>query len=254
MSKSNIEWTEMTWNPTTGCTKISEGCLFCYAEPMAKRLKAMGVPKYKNGFKLSIHPMELLRPYEWKKPKMVFVNSMSDLFHPDVPLSFIKEVFNVMNNTQQHQYQILTKRSERLREIADSVNWSHNIWMGVSIENEKVISRISDLISLPAKVKFLSCEPLIGPIKSLNKYINEIDWVIIGGESGRGARTLKKEWVGEIIDVCENNNIPIFFKQWGKKKNNTDASDPTQQKNHEYYAKGGCQVDGRVYRQFPLLK
>jgi len=244
----------MTWNPTTGCTKISEGCVFCYAEPMAKRLKAMGVPKYKNGFRLTIHPMELLRPYEWKKPKMVFVNSMSDLFHPDVPLSFIKEVFDVMNNTQHHQYQILTKRSERLREIARLLKWTPNIWMGVSIENEKVTPRISDLISVPAKVKFLSCEPLIGPIKSLDKYIADIDWIIVGGESGRGARRLKKEWVETVISVCKSNGVPVFFKQWGKKKNNADASDPTQNKNHPYYAKGGCQLDGIVYREFPLLQ
>jgi len=254
MSKSNIEWTEMTWNPTIGCTKISEGCLFCYAEPMARRLKAMRVPKYKNGFKLTVHPMELMRPYSWKKPKTVFVNSMSDLFHPDVSIDFIRAIFEVMNNTPQHQYQILTKRSERVRAIANEVKWSANIWMGVSVENEKVISRVPDLLNVPAKIRFLSCEPLIGPVKTLDKYINEIDWVIVGGESGAGARKLKKEWVDTILNVCKNSDTPIFFKQWGKKNNNSDVNDPTQNKSHQHYAKGGCQLDGQIYREFPISR
>ena len=253
MAKSNIEWTEMTWNPTTGCTKISEGCLFCYAEPLSKRLKAMGLPKYKNGFKLTLHPEELKRPFTWKKPRMVFVNSMSDLFHPEVPLKFIQAVFDVMNNTPQHKYQILTKRSERLLRVADKVVWSDNIWMGVTVENEKVTPRIKDLISVPARIKFLSCEPLLGEIKSLGKYISFIDWVIVGGESGSGARKMNKQWVEPILNICQKSGTPFFFKQWGKKSSNEDSNDPTMASNNMYHAKGGCQLEGKIYREMPVM-
>jgi len=178
---SSIEWTEVTWNPVTGCNKVSAGCKFCYAERMAKRLQAMGVPQYKDGFKLALAPHMLEKPYSWKKKRVVFVNSMSDLFHKDVPLDYIQKVFEVMNNTK-HIYQVLTKRSERLKEIAHELNWTKNIWMGVSVEEEKVSHRILDLIATPAKVKFLSVEPLIGAVKNL--YLKNIDWVIVGGESG----------------------------------------------------------------------
>jgi protein gp37 len=249
MNSSKIEWTEVTWNPTTGCTKISTGCLFCYAETMSRRLNAMGIDKYKKGFKIALHPEELKTPFEWKKPKTVFVDSMSDLFHSSVPASFIKKVFRVMNITPQHTYQVLTKRSERLKEIASQLNWTDNIWMGVSVESEHVSERIRHLIDTPAKVKFLSCEPLIAPLHSL--YLENIDWVIVGGESGHRARKIKKEWV-EIIKVqCESKNVPFFFKQWGKKQFNVNPNDPTMNKENKIYAKGGCELDGIVIQEMP---
>ncbi len=253
MAKSNIEWTEMTWNPTTGCTKISDGCLLCYAEPLSLRLKAMGLPKYQNGFKLTLHPEELKRPYKWGKPRIVFVNSMSDLFHHEVPDAFIEDVFKVMNETPQHNYQILTKRSERLLRIAGKLKWTENIWMGVTVENEKVTPRIKDLLNIPAKTKFLSCEPLIGSIESLNKYLFSIDWVIVGGESGSGARKIEKSWVDNILRVCREYNTPFFFKQWGRKSSNVDNNDPTIASKNFYHAKGGCQLDGKVYREMPVI-
>jgi len=253
MAKSNIEWTEMTWNPTTGCTKISDGCLYCYAEALSLRLKAMGLPKYQNGFKLTLHPEELNRPYSWKKSRIVFVNSMSDLFHQEVSQEFIKAVFKVMNETPQHNYQILTKRSERLLQIAGELSWTENIWMGVTVENEKVISRIGDLLRIPAKTKFLSCEPLIGAIYSLNKYLPFIDWVIVGGESGACVRKIEKSWVDIILRACKKYNTPFFFKQWGRRSSNADKSDPTIESQNLYHAKGGCQLDGQVYREMPVL-
>jgi len=246
---SSIEWTEATWNPVTGCTKISAGCKYCYAEKMALRLKAMGQKQYKNGFKLALAPQALLTPYKWKKHRVVFVNSMSDLFHEDVPLEYIQQVFEVMNNTT-HTYQVLTKRSERLLEIAEKLNWTKNIWMGVSVEQEKVSFRIKDLIKTPAKVKFLSVEPLIGAVKNL--YLENIDWVIVGGESGAKARPMKKQWVDYVQQQCKKTNTPFFFKQWGKKEFNIDKTDPTIQANHKPHAKGGCQLDGIVYREMPM--
>jgi protein gp37 len=249
MSQTNIEWTEVTWNPTTGCNKISNGCLFCYAETMSKRLKAMGIDKYRNGFKLTLHPDALSIPYTWNKPTTVFVDSMSDLFHYSVPLEFIRNVFDVMNDTPQHTYQVLTKRSERLEKIAPSLNWTDNIWMGVSVENEKVSARIPHLINTPAKVKFLSCEPLIGPLYSL--YLDHIDWVIVGGESGPRARKLKKEWVDIIHDQCNRYSVPFFFKQWGKKQFNVNPADPTMDKKNKVYAKGGCELNGRIIQEMP---
>ncbi len=254
MSISNIEWTEITWNPTTGCTKISDGCVFCYAQPLSLRLKAMGLEKYRNGFKLTIHPQELNKPYFWKKPKTVFVNSMSDLFHHEVPDEFIKSVFNVMNETPQHNYQLLTKRSERVLNIAGQLNWTNNIWLGVSVENERVTSRINDLIKIPASIKFLSCEPLIGPITTLDKYIDKLDWVIVGGESGAGARPIEKNWVDVIKEICQKHHVPFFFKQWGTKKFNINIYDPTIDTSHPDHAKGGCQLDGKIYREMPVLQ
>ncbi len=254
MSNSNIEWTELTWNPTTGCTKISDGCVFCYGEPLSYRLKAMGLEKYRNGFKLTLHPQELSKPYTWKKPKIVFVNSMSDLFHHEVPVEFIKSVFKVMNETPQHNYQLLTKRSERVLQISDQLNWTNNIWLGVSVENERVTSRINDLVNTPALTKFLSCEPLIGPIISLEKYIDKLDWIIVGGESGSGARPIEKSWINVIKTCCKEHNVPFFFKQWGKKKFNNNIHDPTVETSHPDYAKGGCQLDGEVYREMPVMQ
>ncbi|MCC7298924.1 MAG: phage Gp37/Gp68 family protein [Bacteroidia bacterium] len=216
MANSSIEWTEMTWNPTTGCTKVSDGCKFCYAEIMTRRLKAMGQEKYKYGFKVvRTHPDTLLIPYTWTSPKTVFVNSMSDLFHEDVPLEFIKDVFKVMNDNKQHIFQVLTKRSERLAEIHKELKWTKNIWMGVSVENEKVLSRIEDLRKTRAKIKFLSLEPLIGPLNNLN--LSKINWVIVGGESGFKPRKMESEWVLNILKQCEKANVPFFFKQWGGK-------------------------------------
>jgi protein gp37 len=213
MAQSSIEWTEMTWNPVTGCTKISAGCKHCYAEVMAKRLQAMGVEKYKDAFKVTLHEDALKIPYTWKKQKIVFVNSMSDLFHPKVPLLFIQKVFKVMNENPQHTFQVLTKRAERLFEVHQELKWSHNIWMGVSVENEKVISRIDFLREIGARTKFLSCEPLIGPLKKMN--LKSIDWVIVGGESGRSARPMNEDWVLDIMDQCNSANVAFFFKQWG---------------------------------------
>jgi len=215
MAKSSIEWTEMTWNPTTGCDKVSPGCKYCYAEVMSRRLKAMGLEKYKDGFLVRIHEEELQRPYSWKNPRLVFVNSMSDLFHKDVPLKFIRKVFRVMNENPQHVFQILTKRADLLLDYdrAGWLSWSPNIWMGVSVENRHFMKRIDLLRHTGAHVKFLSCEPLIGPLPDLD--LNGIQWVIVGGESGRKPRPMKLEWVLEIKEQCLNAGIPFFFKQWG---------------------------------------
>ena len=213
MAQSSIEWTEMTWNPTTGCSKISAGCKHCYAEVMTKRLKAMGQLKYKDGFKLRIHDESLSIPYTWKGNKVVFVNSMSDLFHEDVPLEFIARVFEVMNSCPQHTFQVLTKRAERLHELHHHFNWTNNIWMGVSVENEKVTERVNFLSKTNAKMKFLSCEPLIGPLTNLN--LGNINWVIVGGESGAKARPMKELWVWDIRQQCQDAGVAFFFKQWG---------------------------------------
>lgn len=213
MAQSSIEWTEMTWNPVTGCTKISAGCKYCYAEVMARRLHAMGIEKYRNAFKLTLHDDSLQIPYTWKKQKVVFVNSMSDLFHKDVPLPFIQKVFKVMNENPQHTFQVLTKRADRLLKVHEELTWTHNIWMGVSVEDERVMHRIDCLRETNARVKFLSCEPLIGPLPDMN--LQNIDWVIVGGESGRKARPMQEDWVLDIMDQCKDANVAFFFKQWG---------------------------------------
>jgi protein gp37 len=213
MAQSSIEWTEMTWNPTTGCDKVSAGCKFCYAEVMTRRLQAMGVEKYREGFNIRTHPEALKIPYTWKSSKVVFVNSMSDLFHESVPLDFIQEVFRVMNDNPQHVFQVLTKRSDVLLKYNSSLKWSHNIWMGVSVENAKTMHRIKDLQATDARVKFLSCEPLIGPLPGM--CLDKIDWVIVGGESGRKPRPMSEEWVLDILDQCKSAGVKFFFKQWG---------------------------------------
>ncbi len=213
MSTSKIEWTETTWNPVTGCTKVSPGCKHCYAEKMAYRLQAMNSPNYKNGFDLICHPHQLNAPLKWKKSKVVFVNSMSDLFHADVPLPFIKQVFGTMFSASQHQFQVLTKRAERLAELNNALAWSKNIWMGVSVENADYTHRIDMLRGTGAAVKFLSIEPLLGPIPDMD--LTGIDWMIVGGESGPGARPIEEEWVLDIKKQCVAENIPFFFKQWG---------------------------------------
>jgi len=217
---SGIEWTESTWNPLTGCTKISPGCKNCYAERMARRLKAMGQPNYVNGFKLTAHEHMLERPLNWKKPQMIFVNSMSDLFHRDAPLEFIHKVFDIMRRAWWHQFQVLTKRARRLLELNGDVDWPVNVWMGVSVENEDYIFRIDHLKQTDARIKFLSLEPLLGPLPDLD--LNGLDWIIVGGESGPRARPMAEEWVTDIRDQCLAANVPFFFKQWGgvwKKRN-----------------------------------
>ncbi len=212
-AKSTIEWTESTWNPVTGCSKLSPGCRNCYAERMTKRLQAMGQPNYANGFLVTTHEKALEIPLHWKKPQVVFVNSMSDLFHRKVPLSFIRKVFEVMNSAHWHQYQVLTKRSERLLELDEKLPWADHIWMGVSVESEAQKFRIDHLRQTNAHIKFLSLEPLIGPVPDID--LSGIDWVIVGGESGPGARPMKEEWVVDIRDQCRKACVPFFFKQWG---------------------------------------
>ncbi|HEX5055609.1 MAG TPA: phage Gp37/Gp68 family protein [Gammaproteobacteria bacterium] len=210
---SSIEWTEATWNPVTGCTKISPGCKNCYAERMSKRLKAMGKPQYRNGFKLTLQPDSISIPLQWKRPRVVFVNSMSDLFQKDVPLEFIKRVFDVMNKCPQHTFQILTKRPEIAAAFASQLNWSKNIWMGTSVENAEYTYRIKELRKIPSKIRFLSVEPLLGPIPRLP--LSGIDWVIVGGESGPKARQIDPKWVEQIRDRCIEKGVLFFFKQWG---------------------------------------
>jgi protein gp37 len=210
---SHIEWTDATWNPVTGCTKISPGCKHCYAERLAHRLQVMGQANYKNGFRLTLQPHMLEVPLQWKAPKRIFVNSMSDLFHTDVPAEYIKKVFAVMARADWHQFQVLTKRAERLRELTDDLPWPSHIWQGVSIENRQYVGRIEDLRASGAAVKFLSLEPLLGPLPKLN--LRGIDWVIVGGESGPGARPMEEAWVIDIRNQCRRADVAFFFKQWG---------------------------------------
>jgi protein gp37 len=212
-TNSHIEWTDATWNPVTGCSKISPGCKHCYAERLANRLRLMGQKNYRNGFETTLQPHMLELPLRWKTPKRIFVNSMSDLFHVDVPFSYIKDVFSVMGRTYWHQYQVLTKRSESLLELNPRLDWQPQIWMGVSVENENYLERIDDLRKTGAHVKFLSLEPLIGPIRNLK--LCGIDWVIVGGESGPGARPVDPAWVTDIRDQCARAGVAFFFKQWG---------------------------------------
>ena len=211
--KSSIEWTESSWNPITGCTKISAGCKNCYAERMAERLKKMGQRNYTNGFNLSIHESMFDLPMKWKKPQMIFVNSMSDLFHEDLPFSIIEKIFKIMNKCYWHTFQILTKRSHILYEYNKYLNWTDNIWMGVTIESQDYLHRIDDLRKTNAITKFISFEPLLSDINNLN--LKGIDWVIAGGESGPKARAVKEEWILQIKDACISQNVPFFFKQWG---------------------------------------
>lgn len=230
---SSIEWTEATWNPVTGCNKVSDGCKHCYAERMAKRLHAMRNPRYENGFNVTLHPDLIDVPKKWIKPRKIFVNSMSDLFHEKVPSDFIKQVFNTMNETPQHSYQVLTKRPERVVELSDQLNYTSNIWMGTSVENEKVTNRINLLKLVPAKLRFLSCEPLLGPLDNLN--LDGIHWVIVGGESGPGARPMEENWVRSIRDQCQSQEVAFFFKQWGGVQK------------HRF----GRELDNRTYDEYP---
>ena len=213
MKPSRIEWTESSWNPVTGCTKISAGCAHCYAERMARRLHAMGQPNYRSGFEVTCHPDALELPLKWKKSQMIFVNSMSDLFHRAVPARFIEEIFFTMNQARWHTFQILTKRADRLLQLAPRLKWTPNVWMGVTVENDKHVDRIDRLREVPAAVRFLSLEPLLGPLPELD--LTRIDWVIVGGESGPGARPMDPEWVLDLRDQCLNAGVAFFFKQWG---------------------------------------
>lgn len=226
---SSIEWTEATWNPVTGCTKVSPGCKHCYADRMAKRLQAMGQARYRNGFALTLQDDVVELPLRWKKPKRIFVNSMSDLFHRDVPLEYIRRCFEVMEQASQHTFQVLTKRAERLEEVAEELPWPDNVWIGVSVENEDYTWRIGHLQAVRnARVRFLSVEPLLGPIRRLP--LQGIHWVIVGGESGPGARPMQEEWVTTIRDRCLKYDVPFFFKQWGgvnKKRTGRDLEGET---------------------------
>jgi protein gp37 len=233
---SNIEWTEMTWNPVTGCLKVSQGCKHCYAERMAKRLRAMGAVRYKHGFEPTLHEDLVDLPKHWKKPRVIFVNSMSDLFQEDVPDDFIRRVFATMRACPQHTFQILTKRSERLKQLGKTLLWTENIWMGVSVEDARVTGRITDLTSVPARIRFLSCEPLIGPLENIP--LKNIHWVIVGGESGPGSRPMKQEWVESIHSQCRRKDVPFFFKQWGGVR-----KDMT-----------GRELYGRTYDEMPSIK
>ncbi len=227
-TRSKIEWTEVTWNPVTGCTKISQGCKFCYAERMSKRLQAMGVQKYKNGFSITVHESTLDDPLTWKRPRLVFVNSMSDLFHKSVPFSFIEAVFETMNRAPRHTFQVLTKRPRRVALLNERLHWTPNIWLGTSIESEMWLERLTWLKDINAQTKFLSLEPLLGPLPSIQ--LKGIDWVIVGGESGPGARPMEADWVRDIRDMCLGSNVPFFFKQWGgvfKKRTGRTLDDRT---------------------------
>jgi len=234
-TNSAIEWTESTWNPLTGCTKISSGCKHCYAERMAVRLQAMGQPNYARGFELAMHENALGLPLKWKKPQTIFVNSMSDLFHQAVPVEFVLKVFDVMCRADWHCYQVLTKRSDRLLDLSPRLPWKPHIWMGVSVESLGYAFRIDHLRKTGAMVKFLSFEPLLGPLPGLN--LEGIDWVIVGGESGPGARPMDPAWVFEIRDQCQTANVPFFFKQWGG----------TRKK------KSGRELEGRTWDEMPAL-
>jgi protein gp37 len=231
--KSSIEWTEATWNPLTGCTKVSPGCQNCYAERLSFRLKAMGQPNYSQGFELALHENSLDTPLHWKKPMKIFVNSMSDLFHEEVPLDFIIRVFDVMQKAHWHRFQVLTKRSERLLDLDSELKWEPNIWMGVSVENNDYSYRIDHLRQTGALIKFISIEPMLGPLSHLN--LEGIDWVIVGGESGANARAMSPSWVTSVRDQCQNANVPFFFKQWGGKNKK----------------KAGRTLEGRFWNETP---
>lgn len=234
-TNSQIEWTEATWNPVTGCTKVSAGCKNCYAERLAKRLQAMGNHRYENGFALTLHSDALDLPRRWKTGRRIFVNSMSDLFHQDVPLPFIQQVFTTMRACPQHNFQILTKRSSRVRELAPQIDWPPNVWMGVSVEDSAALTRIDDLRHVPAAVRFLSCEPLVGSLAGID--LRDIHWVIVGGESGPGARPMNTQWVREIYTACRKQKVPFFFKQWGGVRKHTT----------------GRLLGGRTYDEMPRL-
>lgn len=231
--QSDIEWTEATWNPVTGCTKISKGCKNCYAERLAMRLHAMGNPSYKNGFNITLHDHLLSIPLKWNKPRVIFVNSMSDLFHESIPLEFIKRVFGVMATARQHVFQVLTKRAERLCVLAPEIRWPKNVWMGVTVESNEYVHRLDLLREVPAAIRFVSFEPLLSEIANVD--LREISWAIVGGESGPGARVMRPEWATSLRDQCLQANVAFFFKQWGgfRKK------------------QAGRKLEGKLWNQMP---
>lgn len=240
--RSPIEWTQATWNPSTGCDRVSAGCDNCYALALAQRLKAMGSMKYQTdgdlrtsgpGFGLTVHPAALNIPRQWRAPRMIFVNSMSDLFHAKVPIEFVRDVFAVIAETPQHSYQLLTKRARRLRRVADRLDWPSNLWMGVSVENAETLDRVDDLRHVPAAVRFLSCEPLLGPLDEID--LTGVHWVIAGGESGANARPVDPAWVRGLRDTAVRSRVPFFFKQWGGR---TPKS-------------GGRTLDGQTWSEYP---
>lgn len=235
MSSTKIEWTDVTWNPVTGCTPISDGCLNCYAAIMARRLRAMGNPRYRNEFSVTLQTDLLETPFKWKKKRMVFVNSMGDLFHEEVPLDYIKQVFAAMAEAKQHIFQVLTKRSSRMFNLSPHLEWSDNVWMGVTIESNQYVHRADNLRRSPAKVKFLSIEPMLDAVQDLDLF--GIDWVIVGGESGPKSRPIEKKWVIDLRDRCLAANIPFFFKQWGG--TNKKAA--------------GRLLEGKTWDQYPIL-
>ena len=241
MQRSSIEWTEATWNPVTGCTQISPGCAHCYAMTFAERFRGVPGHPYEKGFDLQLRRERLSQPLRWKKPRTIFVNSMSDLFHPDVPDEYIREVFEVMRIADHHRFQVLTKRSERLAEMADSLPWPRNVWMGVSVENQRFVSRVDDLREVPAAVRFLSCEPLLG---ELDLDLTGIDWVIVGGESGPGARPMSPEWALSVRDQCAVADVPFFFKQWGA---HNESGQRVGKKRAGHY------LAGEVWQQIPVV-
>lgn len=234
-TQSSIEWTETTWNPVTGCSKVSPGCAHCYAERMAKRLQAMGVRKYRHGFDVAVHASTLEEPLRWTQPRLVFVNSMSDLFHPSVPTVFIESVFTIMNRASRHTFQVLTKRPDRVGSLDSRLRWTPNIWLGVSIESERWLDRLELLARTGAGTKFLSLEPLLGPLPRLD--LSDVDWVIAGGESGPGARPVRPEWIRAIRDSCVRSSVPFFFKQWGG----------------VFKKRTGRVLDGRTWDQMPAV-
>jgi len=240
MKTTKIEWTDKTWNPITGCSKISAGCVNCYAEVMARRLQAMRQDKYVNGFKLSVHEDVLKEPLQWKKPHTIFVCSMSDLFHKDVPDEFIDKIINTIQLTPQHRYQLLTKRADRMYEYFQTHPIPDNVWLGITVENQDAKKRIDLLRNLKAPIRFMSCEPLLEDLGEMN--LDNIDWVIVGGESGKSARPMKQEWVLSIKNQTEKQESAFFFKQWG-----TWGSDGVKRNKHE----NGKMINGRVYQQMP---
>ncbi len=232
-ANTSIEWTTMTWNPITGCTKTSQGCKNCYAERMAKRLQAMGMLRYRNGFEVTLHSDLISLPFTWKRPRLIFVNSMSDLFHQNVPLEFIQQVFETMAICGHHIFQVLTKRSQRLTEIAHRLPWSPNIWMGVTVENRRAMRRVEHLQQVPAAIRFISCEPLLEQIDNLP--LKDIHWTIVGGESGPKARPMQPAWVKSLLQQCREARVPFFFKQWGGTRKKVR----------------GRKLNGRTYEEMP---
>ena len=233
VTNSRIEWTQSTWNPVTGCSKVGPGCDNCYAERMAKRLQSMGVRRYRNGFKVTLQPDILQIPLKWKKPRRIFVNSMSDLFHEEIPDEYILETFGIMNRADQHVFQVLTKRSKRLLSLSSRIDWTSNIWIGVTVENDSYKRRVDDLRKIQAAIRFVSAEPLIGPIVDLD--LSDIHWIIVGGESGPRSRTMNPEWARMIRDKCVLQGVPFFFKQWGGNRRK----------------RNGRTIDGNIWNEYP---